>query len=567
MLSIQIGSSSRGGGGIAGRLFGTVFCFAFLAGGVFFFYLIGREITQRVDTYRWTALPCTISSSHVITDHRSENPYRLEVQFEYRLGGHAYSSTKVQLSEIRSANYGDILRRASNYPPGARSTCYANPKRPEQAVLQRSSLWFGLLILFPLPFIAIGVLGMVAIWSGGRIGSKAATPLSSAPKSGTGCLVLFFAVFLVAGAAATSAMLIRPLWQIAQARQWNTVPCTIVSSEIRSHSSSDGTTYSVDIFYRYKINGAEYRANRYVFGPVSSSRYKGKQEIVSQYPPGRFTTCYVNPSDPTDAVLIREATAGLWFGLIPLLFVVIGIGGISFAIRKSRQSRSPVPGIEAARAIPAGGDMEDPESSSLKARTSPLGRFVGSVMIALFWNGIVSVFVGHLFSQWRHGRSEVFLTLFMIPFVLIGTVLIGYSIYSFLALFSPRVALTSNASSAIPGAAVQLSWNLTGNASKVRNLRIYFEGREEATYTRGTRSTTDQAVFATIPIKEVPEAQSPSGTVEFIIPADAIHSFNAPKNKIIWAIWVKAEVIRMPDIKDEFPFTVLPQPMAPPVKT
>jgi hypothetical protein len=442
-----------------------------------------------------------------------------------------------------------------------------NPNLPERAVLERSSLWFGFMLLFPLPFIAIGALGIVAIWSGGRIGSKAATPLSSVPKSGTGCLVLFFSIFLVVGTGITSAMLIRPLWQIAQARKWSAVPCTIVSSEIRSHSSSDGTTYSVDILYRYNIRGVEYRANRYVFGAVSSSGYNGKREIVSQYPRGRPTICYVNPADPTDAVLIRDATAGLWFGLIPLVFVLAGVAGIRFAIRQSRQSRSPVPGIEAARAIPGASVTEDPESASLKARTSPLGRFVGAVMIALFWNGIVSIFVGHLFSQWRHGRSEVFLTLFMIPFVLVGVVLIGYSIYSFLALFSPRVALTSNASSAIPGAAVQLSWNLTGNASKVRNLRIYFEGREEATYTRGTKSTTDQAVFATIPIKEVPEAQSASGTVEFIIPANAIHSFNAPKNKIIWAIWVKAEVIRMPDIKDEFPFTVLPQPMAPPLKT
>jgi hypothetical protein len=564
MLSVQISSSK--GGGIVGRLFGTIFCLGFLAGGVFFFYLIGRDLVQRVQAYRWSAVPCTISSSRVITDERSDNRYRLAVEYEYSVDGRTYSSSKVQVSDVRSSSYGDILRHASKYPPGGHLRCFVNPKLPEQAVLERSSLWFGFMLLFPLPFIAIGAFGIIAIWLGKTITPKTATPLSSVPKSGAGCLVLFFSIFLIAGVAATTAMLIRPLWQIAQARKWSAVPCTIVSSEIRSHSSSDGTTYSVDILYRYRMNGAEYRANRYIFGAVSSSGYDGKRAIVSQYPPGRATICYVNPEDPTDAVLVRKATAGLWFGLIPLVFVLVGVGGIRFAIRKSRESRSAVPGIEAARAIPDAGATEDSESASLKARTSPRAKFAGAVMIALFWNGIVSIFVGHLISQWRHGRSEVFLTLFMIPFVVIGLVLIGFSIYSFLALFSPRIALTSNASSAIPGAAVQLSWNLIGNASKVRNLRIYFEGREEATYTRGTRSTTDQSVFATIPIKELSEVGSASDTVEFVVPVDAIHSFNAANNKIVWAIWVKAEVMRMPDIKDEFPFTVLPQPMAPPVK-
>src|SRR5690348_4143429 len=150
MLSVQIGASSKGGG-IVGRLFGTIFCLGFLAGGVFFFYLIGRDLVQRVQPYRWNAVPCTVSSSRVITDERSDNRYRLSVQYEYTVDGRTYSSTKVQVSEVRSSSYGDVLRHASRYPPGSHLRCFADPKRPEQAVLERSSLWFGFMLLFPLP--------------------------------------------------------------------------------------------------------------------------------------------------------------------------------------------------------------------------------------------------------------------------------------------------------------------------------------------------------------------------------------------------------------------------------
>ena len=108
---------------------------------------------------------------------------------------------------------------------------------------------------------------------------------------------------------------------------------------------------------------------------------------------------------------------------------------------------------------------------------------------------------------------------------------------------------------------------MDGQVRKVPRLRIYLEGREEATYSRGTRSSTDKNVFATVPIADIQDnARVAAGDADLSIPPDAIHSFNSAHNKIIWAIFVKADVTHMPDVKEEFELAVLPQPLAPPMK-
>ena len=54
----------------------------------------------------------------------------------------------------------------------------------------------------------------------------------------------------------------------------------------------------------------------------------------------------------------------------------------------------------------------------LKPKTSRIGMLIGITCMAVFWNGIVSVFVWQVIESWRSGHADWFLTLFMIPFVL-----------------------------------------------------------------------------------------------------------------------------------------------------
>ena len=146
-------------------------------------------------------------------------------------------------------------------------------------------------------------------------------------------LALFFLVFFLVGAGTFYSFGIKPLAKTWTARQWVATPAVVVSSEVRTHSGDDGPTYSVNILYRYEVAGREYRSNRRAFISGSSSGYAGKARVVSQFPPGKQITCYVNPHDPVEAVLERGFTPGMALGIIPLVFLGVGAGGLTWVFR------------------------------------------------------------------------------------------------------------------------------------------------------------------------------------------------------------------------------------------
>ena len=150
--------------------------------------------------------------------------------------------------------------------------------------------------------------------------------------------VAFFALFFVVGAVVFYFFTARPLLGVLAARDWVPTHCTVISSRVQSHRGKDSTTYRVDILYSYEFNGREHRSSRYHFMGGSSSGHKGKAEAVRQYPAGAERTCYVDPRHPGEAVLERGLTHGMWFGLIPAVFMLIGAGGVIGALRKGRKS-------------------------------------------------------------------------------------------------------------------------------------------------------------------------------------------------------------------------------------
>jgi len=98
----------------------------------------------------------------------------------------------------------------------------------------------------------------------------------------------------------------------------------------------------VDIQFTYVVADANYRSNRYdVCTPGHSSSGIGhpqaEEEIVRRYPFGSATFCYVNPLLPNEALLQRGWPSGLGFPIgISLFFILVGAGGMCFAVRSGR---------------------------------------------------------------------------------------------------------------------------------------------------------------------------------------------------------------------------------------
>jgi hypothetical protein len=388
-----------------------------------------------------------------------------------------------------------------------------------------------------------------------------------------GCfLLVFFGMFFTAGCAFFFFMFLWPMMRIMGARDWVETPCVIVSSEVGVHSDSDGSTYSIDIEYTYFVDGRQHKSDRYSFDRSSSSGRGGKQRIVDQHPVGSEHVCYVDPDDPDEAVLNRGFVPTLWLGLLPLIFVAVGGGGLLFctwgALTKRGPSRTSetewLPDKEQSRVETQRLRGYVPERDTggpvtLKPAVSPWGKLLGALVFALFWNGITSVFVTIAVTSHLKGDPEWFLTIFIIPFVLVGLGMIIYVLYSLLALFTPQPVVTISSGSVRLGESIELSWMFGGAASSIRQLTITVCGRESATYRRGTSTYTDTNVFVEIPAVDATDYFNiQRGESEVHIPADTMHSFESDHNKIEWLIKVKGDIAMWPDVNNSYPILVLP---------
>jgi hypothetical protein len=103
---------------------------------------------------------------------------------------------------------------------------------------------------------------------------------------------------------------------------------------------------------------------------------------------------------------------------------------------------------------------------------------------------------------------------------------------------------------------------------RVKSFTITLQGREEATYRRGTSTATDKEIFATIEIAKSSRGRDlRRGKAKVSLPAGTMHSFKGSNNKILWSFQINGDIPKWPDVKEEYPFEVLPQPLQPGRKT
>lgn len=554
-----------------GKVGRSLFYAVFGGFGVVFLGLMGGTLWQEFQTYAWARTPCTILTSAVVDTDDSGSPYRFEVTYRYEYQRRTYTSSRYARSESSYSDYAKAQRLIEQFPAESESTCLVNPAEPTEAILVRGDLWFGLFAFIPLIFVCIGVGGVYFTW---RRKNKALSPTSDEVKRSMGARATyaFLSVFVIAGLVMSWFLLIQPLLRVQAAKRWEATPCVIVSSRVQSHRDDDGTTYSVDILYRYEVDGRKYQSNRYGFMGGSSSGYEGKQRIVSNHPPGQEATCYVSPDDPTDAVLNRSHTWSMLFGLMPLAFIAAGVAGMVMTYRaavKKRQQTGPrwqpdVRGtpehVRYAQPFADGTTAEGP--MTLKAAHSRIGKLIGIIFACLFWNGIVSVFVWQVVDGFARGHPNWILTLFMIPFVAVGLGLIGAVFYCAAALLNPTVQVTVNRGAVPLGQPFDAAWDMLGRTDRIRRLQIDVEGREEATYRRGTSTHTDKESFATLQLIDTDDPQQiAAGAGSIIVPADTMHSFEAEHNKVVWTLRVRGDIAMWPNVKEDFAVVVLPRPL------
>jgi hypothetical protein len=139
-------------------------------------------------------------------------------------------------------------------------------------------------------------------------------------------------------------------WQ--RAKGWVETPATITHLDLEVDGDSDGATHRVVCRYTYVFNGVSYRNDRVgLTGGGSDNIGSWQQDTYNRLKTHQdgiesdTVPCWVNPTNPAEAVLDRTLRTGLL--LFNMVFVV-GFGGISLAFvwfdgtrrRRKRQGKA-----------------------------------------------------------------------------------------------------------------------------------------------------------------------------------------------------------------------------------
>ena len=149
---------------------------------------------------------------------------------------------------------------------------------------------------------------------------------------GYGCALLFVAPFGLVGIGMVGLSLYMALnWALIQ--NWVATPATIQAIQLKTSHDEDGNTYRVVANYRYTWLGQDFVSDRVSLhngsdniGSFHKRTYRRLQPLV-QVPQG--STCYVNPSNPAEAILVRDARWEMFafYSIFATIFGSIGVLG------------------------------------------------------------------------------------------------------------------------------------------------------------------------------------------------------------------------------------------------
>jgi hypothetical protein len=340
-----------------------------------------------------------------------------------------------------------------------------------------------------------------------------------------------------------------PMLEIQTAKSWTPTPCTIVSSGLKTHGRFwDETTFSIDVKYRYSVNGKDYESDRFEL-TINASAYQAWQmEVARRYLPGTQATCYVNPANPQEAVIDRSWTKSVDTAILAGAFMFFGVIGVLVTSAKRT-------GTSAKKAV------AEPAGPVRLHVTPPRGCEMATWwFFALFGNGFLLLMQ---WMAWYHDEppgpgSKILLAVFQ----LIGLCLLWSAYRSTMEYFNPRVHITIDRPRVRMGEMMTVTWEVPSGHRRIQSLRLILEGREEwQSGTGGEDTHTEKAVFATIPIAEVSQSeQIKSGAATVLVPASCWYTYigRHSERDVVWAIKVLGIMRKGPPIDEEFGLKLFP---------
>lgn len=335
----------------------------------------------------------------------------------------------------------------------------------------------------------------------------------------------------------------------ARAQSWDEVPAHILSADLDVNSGDDSTTYRVRAVYQYNYNGDTYTSDRVASGFGSDnigSFHQDKYAELRRYrEAGRPFRCFVNPEDPSEALLYRELRWGmLAFEVVfALAFGIVGYGLMIAAVYGSHvvKETDKLKGRHADEPW-----RWEKEWVDGRIQAGSRGKMIGSILFALLWNLISSPMI---FVVPREVAAGNRIALIGALFPLVGAALAAYAIYAVLQwrkFGNSEFELFSNPGVLGGYLEGRIHTNLRARDSETFRLTLNCI-RKEASGSGKNRSSTERTLWQdTVDVAANELLAGPRGAsipVRFAIPYDAgPDSGPDASDPIKWHLEVSAEL-------------------------
>ena len=194
------------------------------------------------------------------------------------------------------------------------------------------------------------------------------------------------------------------------------------------------------------------------------------------------------------------------------------------------------------------------------------------LLFGAFWTGIMWFPISHVWSD--RGAIKWFVILFIGLFVLagIGLLLLGIRLIINAILVGQKImppVLTIDRQPLRLGERFKVAYDQqTRKDCEVNKVTLKLTCKEWVRYTVGTNTRTAEHTVSKVEqvVLENTLAQPAcpiAGEAEFEIAPEAMHSFDAPNNKVKWTLSVQTDIARWPDYNDDLDIKVAPRLPAP----
>ncbi|MEW6338863.1 MAG: DUF3592 domain-containing protein [Acidobacteriota bacterium] len=392
-------------------------------------------------------------------------------------------------------------------------------------------------------------------------------PIETRPAAGSrgaGCVTMA-ALFLVVGLGGLALVGIRAWRDVRVFTVWQPATCTVVEATIGSRRSSSGsrgsTSYRPEITYSYEFGGRPFRCIGWdawaVWGDYGGGSLAYYQRVLDRFPVGGTFPCWVDPAEPSHAVLVRRIRPLYVLALLPIALTVLGALGLMAALSKpSGGPRQPAP---------EGEHPDDPRIARrlavrLEADSDPASQSCGAAVITtalLFVAGIAGYAA---WSAWQDGTVAWLPWVFVLVFGGLGLLFLWISVVSAFASRIPRVIVEIDRRSLAPGESAQILVRQPGPV-RMRSIALALVGEE---LTARPKSSPDVRVLHDEVVARCgPATAGPTSPIELQtmleVPEDAMPSSGADP-QVRWRLRVAGVPSVWPRYTLTFPIMVERRP-------